>query len=373
MTRQSSTASRRTPVATPAGSQGRPLHVLIVDRDESLRPTLETCPSVRGQHLHFASTLAQARVFLTSQPINIMLVEPQTVDGAAMKLAREVLAHRSGAQVILLVQDATSPVVVEAMRAGITDLLTKPLDPRDTEERLHLAMERARAHRRVHNRVRNLRKLCRSLDQARQEIAQQVDTLCNDLVNAYQELAQQMQQAIQSSEFNAAVRSELDLEQFVRKLLEYVLDKAGPTNAAVFLPSGGDEYALGGYINYDCSQDSPDFLLQHLGDVLAPQLAEREGVVHLTDNQALVDLVGEGWHALEDCHLAAITCRHEQEALAVIVLFRNHAQAFDEEVLETLSAIADTVGTSLARIIRVHHRHLPEKSDESDTPGLEAA
>jgi len=373
-----STAGRKTTKADKPSlpTSGRTLHLLVADEDQATRTAVEHCPAVHGTVIHAASNLAQARAILTSEPIDLVLVAAAFAHDTGLKLAQDVLTHKAGVQVMLLTDKPSLPLAVDAMRLGVTDLLAKPIASAEVDQRLRQAITRARAERRVQNRVRNLRKLCRSLDDARREISSQVEVLCNDLVAAYQELANQMQQAIQSSEFNAVVRSELDLEQFVRKLLEYLLDKAGPTNAAVFLPANMDEFTLGGYINYDCTNDSPDFLLQHLGDTLAPRLAEHDGLVSVTDPQAMRQLLGEGCTALDDAHLQAITCKHEGEVLAVIVLFRHHAQPFEDAVAEALPAIGPIIAQSLARIIRVHHRHRPEppqSNDSDETPGLEAA
>ena len=42
-----------------------------------------------------------------------------------------------------------------------------------------------------------------------------------------------------SAEFGAVMNDELDLEHLLRKTLEFLLGKVGPTNAAIFLPGTG--------------------------------------------------------------------------------------------------------------------------------------
>src|SRR5690606_37867773 len=134
----------------------------------------------------------------------------------------------------------------------------------ELNQRVDAAIDRHRRDAQREQRTKRLRRLCRKLNEAREEVTQQVDVLCNDLVTAYQELANQMQQVVQTSEYAGLIRDELDLEGLLRKTLEFLVHKAGACNAAIFLPATADEYSLGGYVNYDCTSDSADILLQHL-------------------------------------------------------------------------------------------------------------
>jgi hypothetical protein len=203
------------------------------------------------------------------------------------------------------------------------------------------------------------------LNQLRCEVTEQVDVLCSDLVCAYQDLASQMQQAMQASEFASALKRELDLEQLLRKTLEYLLAKAGQTNAAIFMPTGPNQFTLGGYINYDCATDSADVILKNLADGLAPQVADQDKTLHITDNDALAAWFGADATYLMGSHLIVFNCRHEEEVLAVVVLFRDMGQPYDESVLETVNTISPILGDYLARAIRIHHRHIDGLDDES--------
>mgnify|MGYP000671460385 CR=1 FL=1 len=170
-----------------------------------------------------------------------------------------------------------------------------------------------------------------------------------------------MQNVTQTAGYRDAIGQELDLEVVLRKTLEYIVQQAGPCNAAVFLPSSADEFSLGGYVNYDCTKESADMLLQHLADVLAPTVAEKgEEIMHVTDNRALDELLGDDWNYLADCDLLALPVNHDGEALAVITLFRDNEQPFTGPAIDAMSSIAEQMGELLGRIIRVHHRSMPE-------------
>jgi len=365
-------ANRSTQVAgsKDARREESPCRVLVVDRDAAVAELLTRCRLAgRAVQAVHAATLAEARQQLSAAAFPLMLVQPKLSDGDGLDLIR-LAARRGRTQTILLTDEPRYELAREAIRAGAVDMLVKPLKPEEATQRLGAALERLDRQVNTTRRVQRLRRLCKKLDQARKDVADQVDVLCNDLVVAYQELANQMQSVVQTSEFGVLVREELDLEMLIRKSLEYLVEQAGATNAALFLPSGLDEFTLGGYVNYDCASGSADVLLDHLGDVVAPKLAREDAVIHLTNNTQLDHWMGDDAAYLADSHLVAFSARHEGEVLAVTILFRDAAEPFAPGVIETVGAIGPMMGEALARIIRVHHRHLPD-NDEGDFYGLD--
>ena len=138
-----------------------------------------------------------------------------------------------------------------------------------------------------------------------------------------------------------------------------------PTNAAIFLPASNTEYHIGGYINYDCSTQSPEMLLQHLADVVAPKVSSTDAPLHITDNDTLSKWIGDDYAYLADCHVLAVACKHEGETLAVIVLFRDQTQPFTPLIVETCAAVGPTLAEHLTRLIRIHHRGTLENDAEA--------
>lgn len=365
-------ARRRIPSVKPqlVARAAQRFHVLLVDTDPKVRKVL--ADAISGEHMVLleAASLAEARTRLRESEVDLALIEPNLPDGSGMDLAHELDQTRSTTQTIVISDQPNLQRAVEAIRAGAADFIAKPLDLDELNERVRVAIDRHKVGQKQQMRIRRLRRICKKLNIARQEVTQQVDILCNDLVTAYQELAAQMQHVVYTSEFAALVRNELDLENLLRKTLEYLVHKAGSTNAAIFLPATGSEYSLGGYVNYDCTPDSADLLLQHLADVVAPLLAERDAPVHITDNQTLGEWLGDDFAYLADSHVLGFACPHDDETLAVVVLFRDGSQPFDADVLETTAAIAPLLGQAMARIIRVHHRQINDSfdNDEEEIP-----
>ena len=271
---------QRTPPAAhqKPSAKTTPTTLLLVDREPTLRAALERSADGPATVL-YAENLAQARELIEAQPrIDVAVIDPDLEDGSGLDFAGEILGGKAATQALVVSTSDDIGQAQQAMRAGATDYLLKDktagdlIDAALLADRVRAALVRQDDAKQQQKKIRRLKKLCKRLDAARSEVSDQVDILCNDLVTAYQELAVQMQDAVQTSGFTAVIDGELDLETVLRKTLEHLVSKAGPCNAAIFLPANMDEYSLGGYVNYDCPKDAADMLLQHLADVLAPRI-----------------------------------------------------------------------------------------------------
>jgi len=293
-----------------------------------------------------------------SQPFDaIMIGTTGKPDGfETAERVRCVFEHTS---IILFSSRPTLCEATTAMRVGACDFVSASTPADELRARIESAAERTRMLRARHRRVGHLQNLCKQLNTARQEVTRHVGSLCDDLVNAYQDLSDQIGAMSVSAEFNAIIRQELDIEELLRVVLEYMLAKLGAMNAGVFLPSTSGDFSLGAYINYDCDKDSAEALLDHLADVVAPRF-EHETEIILIDTDADLERYFDGdAHWLTDRSVVVFSCVHEGECLAVVTLFRDKRKPFTPDMMQTLRTIADHFGEQLARVIRTHHRHLP--------------
>ena len=62
--------------------------------------------------------------------------------------------------------------------------------------------------------------------------------------------------------------------------------------------------------------------------------------------------------------MLAFACRSDSESLAVVALFRDASDPFDQTVLDTAEAVSPLLGDALARVIRIHHRGLEDDAFE---------
>ncbi|MBB6430006.1 response regulator [Algisphaera agarilytica] len=372
--------AKRTPTTAKKNkARRRTCRVLLVEASPERRKALEACGTAhRPMSVVHAPTLTQARKYLADHSVDLAVIAPQLPDGSGFDLTAELtrMSHTTAKIVIGVTEDFSK--AQQALRAGADDYIVDGLEFEELSTRVAEALDRKTRDKAHVQRVERLRRLCKKLNAAREEVSKQVDILCNDLVTAYQELACQMQNVVQTSEFDSVVQDELDLEALLRKTLEHLMAKLGPANAAIFLPATMDEYSLGGYVNYDCTKESADMLLQQLADSLAPRVAAHQDMIHLTEREAIERWIGQDAGMLGDSELLAVPCMHDDECLAVLVLFRDVDQPFVEEHLDRVSALGPLMGESLERIIRVHHRSLfdPEDaesygesySDDADNP-----
>jgi hypothetical protein len=86
--------------------------------------------------------------------------------------------------------------------------------------------------------------------------------------------------------------------------------------------------------------------------------------LHITDNKSLSHLLAGDAAYLVDSHMIAFACRSENESLAVVALFRDSSDPFDQAVLDTAEAVGPLLGDSLARVIRIHHRGIDDDAFE---------
>ncbi|MEX2218345.1 MAG: hypothetical protein WD749_06250 [Phycisphaerales bacterium] len=294
-----------------------------------------------------------------TQPCQLALIGGALPAGDAATLAR-ALAKREPSSVSMLIADApTLAQAVEAMRAGVIDIIPSRTTQGELAARVRSALERSRPARERDARLERLTRVCRKLNHARHEISRQVSGLCGDVASAYHDLADQVTLLSTASEFNSLIRQELDVESLLRTALEFILAKTGPTNAAVFLPATSCDFSLGAYVNYDRPKETADGILESLAAVVAPRMEHESGLKVLATPAEVAAAFGDHAHSLAESHVVAFSCRREGECLAVVLLFRDRRNPFPPAVLPALSMIAELFGKQLARVIHIHHRHLP--------------
>jgi DNA-binding response OmpR family regulator len=239
---------------------------------------------------------------------------------------------------------------VEAMRAGAADIVSASIKPRELQRRLRSALNQSepgpsiRPARAGKQRARKLSagKLPPSAP-CPEEHAMEHEPIPADPVH----------------EFAQRIRSELDVETLLRQVLEFVLAQIGPTNAAVFLPGQSGDYSLGAYVNYSCPKETAEVLLDHLANVAAPRLERLTTLIQLNTKEKLEEHIGECADWLGEQHVTAFACRSEGECLALFMLFREPSSPFGPASVALLSELSRVFGAQLARVVKIHHRHLP--------------
>jgi DNA-binding response OmpR family regulator len=343
-----------------ADGPGAPPRILIVSQIKTERDRIRARLGGLTDRFVLAEGAEAGLAALRQESFDLAIVRNDLPDATGAEWTRAAVQARPALATLLIDDEPTLDDAVEAMRAGAADLIAAGAPAHEYVSRAQAAVGRGRAARTRERRIERLKRTCRRLNTARQSVTRQVGSLCNDLASAYQELSDQMSQVSIASEFAGIIKAELDVEGLLRAGLEYILARVGPTNAAVFLPSSSRDYSLGAYVNYSCPKDSADVLLDNLANIVAPRLEERDEVLMLADASDVDAFLGEDAMWLADSTAAAFACRHDDECLAVVILFRDEKSPFEESLLPTLRTISGLFAHQLARVIHIHHRHLPK-------------
>jgi len=354
----------------PRGATDRELsvvRVLIASNDASLRDRLRramnkagmSCCAVRTPAAACERLAGGAGVDQDGQCVSydVVVVDAALSDEPAAGLAP--FAEEAGTCLVLVAGPIDAEGAIAAVRAGVADIVQADAMG-ELLSRVKLAAAKSRCGRRQQNRIVKLKRMCRRLNSAREQVARQAEALCTDLVQAYQELADHMSQVTTATEFKGLIRNELDIESLLRTTLEYVLSRTGPTNAAIFLPTTTGDYSLGAYVNYDCPKETVDILLDHMANVVAPRFESLTGLLYLPEQAGLDRYIGDDAQWLDDSGVVALACKHENETLAIFMLFRDRKHTYNAPLLEQITTIGELFAAQLARVIHIHHRHLPK-------------
>jgi DNA-binding response OmpR family regulator len=344
---------------------GAPARILLVGGEPDFRADLarHLCSRHRCTHV---SRLDEAQSAIGRQRFDLVLVTPTLPDGDGLEIARRVAAVGAGTKTIVFAADGSFKLALRAMRSGATDFIRTPCPVSEFSRRIEAALVRSAGEKVREDRIQRLQLICRELSDARSEISEQVDALVADLVAAYQELTEQINDVAIAAEFRTLLGQELDLEEGLRTMLEYLLAKTGPTNAAVFLPDASHHFSLGAYVNYDCRRESIDALLEHLARAICPQLSDEEDLVAFDDADEFASWIGHGAEAITGSQIIAFSCRAGGDCLAVVILFRRRDTPFEPSLAGTLDILRSIFAEQLAQIIKIHHRAAPRWPADAD-------
>ena len=345
--------------------------VLVVSGSRVERESLTAKLTGRGMRVEPVGTPADALAAIATERFDLAMVQNSLGSGRGLELVRGLLELDGGLGIVMLAQRADLDDTVLAMREGVLDYFVGRVETGALASRVEQAVTRARRTRNEQQRSERLRRVCRDVNAAPlpepetpglgEEHAPDMAELDTDLATAYQHLTEQMAHVGTTAEFNSLIRQELDLESLLRTVLEFMLAKLGPTNAAIFLPSTTGDYTLGAYVNYDCPRDTAEVLLEHLAGIMPERFEDEDRVVLMRSEHALVGRLGDHADWLDGHAVACFACRHDEECLAVVTLFRDRRTGFGDNHVSMLNLLAELFAQQLARVIQIHHRHLPKE------------
>jgi DNA-binding NtrC family response regulator len=100
-------------------------HALIVDDDQSFQLGLAQVVKQEGFSVTTASDLTQAKAELQKSPPDVLFIDLNLPDGSGLELISEL---ENMPETVLITGQASVDTAVEALRRGVADYLTKPVD-----------------------------------------------------------------------------------------------------------------------------------------------------------------------------------------------------------------------------------------------------
>ena len=110
-------------------SPTKPLSVLVVDDEPSIRRSLTVCLELEGHVVAAAATTEEALSLASRQAFDLAFVDLRLGTRSGLDLVPELLRLRQDTKVVVITAFASVETAVEAMRRGAWDYLPKPFEP----------------------------------------------------------------------------------------------------------------------------------------------------------------------------------------------------------------------------------------------------
>lgn len=119
-------------------------NILIVDDEETFLKNTAKFLARAGHSVDMASSLKEGMALAQAHPPDAIVLDYRLPDGTGLELIQRVRATDAQVPIVLITGHGTIELAVEAMKAGATDLLTKPVSLRDLSVRLETLLQTQR-------------------------------------------------------------------------------------------------------------------------------------------------------------------------------------------------------------------------------------
>jgi DNA-binding NtrC family response regulator len=170
----------------------RAMEVLLVETDAHLAGILARhIEEIDGVHVTCVESIADACCEELSTQHHVILTAKSLPDGDGIDLMTKIRSG-NGCPVVILAEDLSADEVIEALRAGVADVLRKPIDLAYLADVIEKLIEVERDRRNNALRQARLRNVTKRIVSERRELRQQMDLICKDIVHAYRRLAKEV-------------------------------------------------------------------------------------------------------------------------------------------------------------------------------------
>lgn len=124
-------------------------NILVVDDEIKLRSLLKRIISLEGYTVYEAADVKNAIRVVNKEDIDVVVCDVKLPDGSGLEFTRDIKARANHVEIILLTAHANIPDVVQAMRLGAFDYISKGDDNDKLLPLIANAVEKARLQKRV--------------------------------------------------------------------------------------------------------------------------------------------------------------------------------------------------------------------------------
>jgi DNA-binding response OmpR family regulator len=362
-----------------SSTTGSPMRVLMVATTQESR-TVSALLAACDMDCSVVDVPGGVHSRLITTAFDVVIVP---MDSGALEVCSVVTKLQPNASIIMLAPHANVSDLTQAMQAGATDFLIGPPSSEEIEDRIRNAAVKSRNTTERGRRAERLRGLSRRINDTRRQVLAAIEeheVILED-PSMPEGISEEPMKVPESetdtekelaTEFREIIRQELDVEDMLRSSLEFILQKTGPTNAAVFLAGGDNGFGLGAYVHYDLTRVMVEPMLQRLANEACPAISDAQDVLRFDDAQTFIKDCNLGEEISPRQQMVAVPCHHDGECMAIMVLFRSEDDPYQDELASCLDVLRVVFAEQLASLIRIHNRLDASWPDEpaDEEPGF---
>lgn len=103
--------------------------ILVVDDEQDVREGLRRILTRHGYHTQTAATAEEALIVMDDDPFDLVLTDLQMPGMDGLDLLKRVKQRAPQIPVVIITAYGTTDVVIQALRQGVSDFITKPFRP----------------------------------------------------------------------------------------------------------------------------------------------------------------------------------------------------------------------------------------------------
>jgi len=124
-------------------------HILIVDDEATLAKNAARFLERAGHSVEVTGNLTEAHAAFARLAPDAVVLDYRLPDGVGLSFIEALRAQDAHCPILLITGHGSIDLAVQAMKAGASDLLTKPLSLADLRDRLHTLLQRQRQRTRL--------------------------------------------------------------------------------------------------------------------------------------------------------------------------------------------------------------------------------